>query len=72
MQTWHCIALIILSIAVFLYASFVDEINKTAETSLLSVPELSEPNLEKKDSDSDRNFSSSWAEALLVLDSAID
>ena len=72
MQTWHCIALIILSIAVFLYASFVDEINKTAETSLLSVPELSEPNLEKKHSDSDRNFSSSWAEALLVLDSAID
>ena len=72
MQTWHCIALIVLSIAVFLYASFVDEINKTAETSLITLTEVSEPGLEKKGTDSDRNFSSSWAEALLTLDSAID
>jgi len=72
MQTWHCIALIVLSIAVFLYASFVDEINKTAETSLTSLSEVSEPGLEKKGTDSDHNFSSSWAETLLTLDSAID
>ena len=48
MQTWHCIALIVLSIAVFLYASFVDEINKTAETSLTTLSEVSEPSLEKR------------------------
>ena len=72
MQTWHCIALIVLSIAVFLYASFVDEINKTAETSLITLSEVSEPGLEKKGTDSDHNFSSSWAETLLALDSAID
>jgi hypothetical protein len=72
MQTWHCIALIVLSIAVFLYASFVDEINKTAETSLTTLTEVSGPGLETKGADSDRNFSSSWAETLLALDSAID
>ena len=48
MQTWHCIALIVLSIAVFLYASFVDEINNTAETSLTTLAEVSESSLEKR------------------------
>ena len=50
----------------------MDEINKTAETSLTTLIEVSEPSLEKKGTDSDANFSSSWAETLLTLDSAID
>ena len=35
MQTWHCIALIIISVAVFFYASFMDEIEERSKSSLL-------------------------------------
>ena len=34
----------------------MDEINKTAETSLITLTEVSEPGQEKKGTDSDHNF----------------
>ena len=37
MQTWHCIALIIISVAVFFYASFMDEIEERSKSSLLAL-----------------------------------
>ena len=43
MQPWQCIALIVLTVAVFLYATFLDEINKTAESSLTSLVEQTSP-----------------------------
>lgn len=72
MQTWHCIALIILSIAVFFYASFVDDIQNTAESSLLALTENSQQIPQEDKFMQDQNLSSTWAEVLLVLDSSLE
>lgn len=72
MQTWHCIALIILSIAVFFYASFVDDIKNTAESSLLALSENSQQIPQEDKFMQDQNLSSTWAEVLLVLDSSLE
>ena len=72
MQTWHCIALIILSIAVFFYASFVDDIQNTAESSLLALTENSQQIPQEDEFMQDQNLSSTWAEVLLVLDSSLE
>ena len=71
MQTWHCIALIVLSIAVFFYASFVDDIKNTADSSLLALSENSQQIPHEDEFQQDQNLSSTWAEALLVLESSL-
>jgi hypothetical protein len=71
MQTWHCIALIVLSIAVFFYASFVDDIKNTADSSLLALYENSQQIPHEDEFQQDQNLSSTWAEALLVLESSL-
>ena len=70
MQPWQCIALIVLSIAVFFYASYLDDINKTADSSLVSLVEHSQSQ-EDKSAQSDQNISSTWAEVFLVLESGV-
>lgn len=71
MQPWQCIALIVLTVAVFLYATFLDEINKTAESSLTSLVEQTSPPREES-SLSESNISSTWAEVSLYLDTEIE
>ena len=71
MQPWQCIALIVLTVAVFLYATFLDEINKTAESSLTSLVEQTSPPREES-SLSESNTSSTWAEVSLYLDTEIE
>ena len=71
MQPWQCIALIVLSIAVFLYASFLDEINETANSSLAALSDNSTVSSETDPLRSDQDSSSTWAEVILILNSAI-
>ena len=70
MQPWQCIALIVLSIAVFFYASFLDEIDETAKSSLVTLAEQTQSS-GNNSKESDLNASSAWAEVFLVLESAI-
>ena len=70
MQPWQCIALIILTIAVFFYATFLDDISQTAESSLVTLIEQS-PSSANKTTDSDKNNSTTWAEVSLFLTSDI-
>ncbi len=70
MQPWQCIALIVLSIAVFFYASFLDEIDETAKSSLVTLAEQTQSS-GNNSKESDHNASSAWAEVFLVLESAI-
>ena len=39
MQTWHCIALIILSVGIFFYASYLGDVEKST---ILSLDDLAE------------------------------
>ena len=71
MQTWHCIALIIISVAVFFYASFMDEIEERSKSSLLV---LSNQSIETSQVSVEEPLvptSTTWAEILLTLESGI-
>ena len=70
MQPWQCIALIILTIAVFLYATFLDDINQTAESSLVALVEQSPPSSNEA-TESEKNKSTTWVEVSLILTSDI-
>ena len=52
------------------YASYLDDINKTADSSLVSLVEHSQSQ-EDKSAQSDQNISSAWAEVFLVLESGV-
>lgn len=71
MQTWHCIALIIITVAVFFYASFMDEIEERSKSSLLALSnqsiETSKVNVEEPSVPN----STTWAEVSLTLESGI-
>jgi hypothetical protein len=71
MQTWHCIALIIISVAVFFYASFMDEIEERSKSSLLA---LSTHSIETSKGSVEEPLvptSKTWAEIFLTLESDI-
>ena len=71
MQTWHCIALIIISVAVFFYASFMDEIEERSKSSLLV---LSNQSIETSQVSVEEPLvptSTTWAEIWLTLESGI-
>ena len=53
------------------YATFLDEIDKIAESSLISLAEQTSPPREES-SLSDSNISSTWAEVSLFLDTEIE
>jgi hypothetical protein len=72
MQTWQCIALIILSVAVFFYASFMDEIEEQSNSSLLALSEQVDEKSEFIADESSEETATTWAEVLLTLESAID
>jgi hypothetical protein len=68
MQTWHCIALIILSIGIYLYATYVKQVDHSTQISLnLLAEEIStEPSAEENPT-SDDNQDSVWAEVEIML-----
>ena len=71
MQKWHCIALIIISVAVFFYASFMDEIEERSKSSLLA---LSNHSIETSKGSVEEPLvptSKTWAEIFLTLESDI-
>ena len=70
MQPWQCIALIILTIAVFFYASYLDDIKQTAESSLVALVE-EKPSSSDEATESEKNTSTTWAEISLILNSDI-
>ena len=72
MQPWQCIALIVLSIAVFFYASFLDEINETAQSSLGTLVDNKQGTPQVSPLGGEKNSTSTWAEVLVMLDSAIE
>jgi hypothetical protein len=72
MQTWQCIALIILSIAVFFYASFMDEIEERSNSSLLALSEQADEKSELIAEESLEETTTTWAEVLLTLESGIN
>ena len=71
MQPWQCIALIFLSIAIFFYASYLDEINETAKSSLVTISENNQSASTNDSLETDKGLASTWAEISLILDSEI-
>lgn len=72
MQTWQCIALIILSIAVFFYASFMDEIEERSNSSLLALSDLADEKPALIAEESSEQTATTWAEVMLTLELGID
>lgn len=73
MQTWHCIALILISIGVYFYASYIKEVDQHSQRSInLVMEETSNPPPLVKEADIDRNLSSTWAEIPLLLKTATE
>jgi len=74
MQTWHCIALIILSVGIFFYASYLGDVEKSTMLSLDELAELekglSSPKKTEDTNDSvllDFEQQANWVEQSLVL-----
>jgi hypothetical protein len=68
MQTWHCIALILISIGVYFYASYIKEVDQHSQRSInLVMEETSSPPPLAKEPEIDSNLSSTWAEIPLLL-----
>ncbi len=77
MQTWHCIALIILSVGIFFYASYLGDVEKSTILSLDDLAEFEKglSNTIKTDDINDSVFvdfeqQSAWVEQTLVLTSS--
>ena len=77
MQTWHCIALIILSVGIFFYASYLGDVEKSTILSLDDLAEFEKglSNTKKTDDINDSVFvdfeqQSAWVEQTLVLTSS--
>ena len=58
MQTWHCIALIILSVGIFFYASYLDDVHKSTTLSLDDLAEF-EKSLDQTKKNEEKNSSQS-------------
>ena len=77
MQTWHCIALIILSVGIFFYASYLDDVHKSTTLSLDDLAEF-EKSLDQTKKNEEKNSSQSldlgkqttWVEQSLELTTA--
>lgn len=73
MQTWHCIALILISIGVYFYASYIKEVDQHSSRSInLIMEETSSPPPLADEEGIDRNISSTWAEIPLLLKTATE
>jgi len=74
MQAWHCVALILLSIGIFLYATFVQDFQKDTEVGLAKITQSVKENssLLENSNPTDLNRSTlekpAWAEFSLILD----
>lgn len=74
MQTWHCVVLILLSIGIYLYATFVQDYQKETKIGLALATQNDSPNDGKliDANHSDNNLSlmekPHWAEFILALD----
>jgi len=68
MQTWHCIALIILSIGIYLYATYVKQVDHSTQISLNHLAEeiSTEPSAEENPTSDDKQ-DSVWAEVEIML-----
>jgi hypothetical protein len=68
MQTWHCIALILISIGVYFYASYIKEVDQHSQRSInLVMKETSPAPPLEEEAIIDSNLSSTWAEIPLLL-----
>ncbi len=74
MQTWHCIALLVLSIGVFLYATYLRDVKKSTELSLDDLAEWekriasgSYAENENKERNSSSPKDSTWVRRSLIL-----
>jgi hypothetical protein len=73
MQTWHCIALILISIGVYFYASYIKEVDQHSLRSInLIMEETSSPPPLADEGSIDRNISSTWVEIPLLLKTTKD
>lgn len=77
MQTWHCIALIILSVGIFFYASYLGDVEKSTILSLDDLAEFEKglSNTKKTDDTNDSVLldfeqQSAWVEQTLMLTSS--
>lgn len=78
MQTWHCIALIILSVGIYFYASYLGDVEKSTVLSLDDLAEYERGLLKTKKLEDTNNSAildfeqkATWAEQALVLNTSV-
>ena len=78
MQTWHCIALLVLSVGIFFYATYLRDVEKNTTLSLEDITSLEKKlGIEKVDFENNftekasKNKESTWAEKSLTLKTSI-